>query len=150
MRQYSDRHWRIIHPAWGMGLAVAAALLITIAMFRGPLSFGPAKQHRPGSVAPAIGAWLASGSWSVEPATDSWSEDGYTPVPYTPPLAPGERLSVMHAELYPAALTTLGVSVDTAEIPAATATVHADVVIGEDGLPRAVRLERTGQTGADY
>ncbi len=147
MRQFSARHWRLVHPAWGIGLAASAALLIVLGAISGPL-LRTRTPHAP----PAIGAWLASSSSSVEPSADFYSaqlaqEEGYTPVPYAPPLAAGERLSVMHAELYPAALTSLGVSIDPAEISMnAAGTVHADVVVGEDGLPRAVRLEQNGHS----
>ena len=60
----------------------------------------------------------------------------FVAVPYAPPLATGEFVSVVRTELQPAALARMGIYVDAgfaAEIP-------ADVVVGEDGLPRAVRL----------
>jgi hypothetical protein len=58
----------------------------------------------------------------------------------------------MHAELYPAALTNLGVSIDPAMMAAnGNGTIRADVVVGEDGLPRAIRLERADQPeGSDF
>lgn len=145
MRQFSARHWRLVHPAWGVGLAAAAGLLIVMATLR-----APSLMSRPHHVSPAMGAWLASNSWSYEPATDAYSgqDDDYVPVPYVPPPDPGERLSVMHAELYPAALTTLGVSIDPAMMASnGNGTIHADVVVGEDGLPRAIRVERGDQPG---
>jgi hypothetical protein len=93
-----------------------------------------------------MGVWLSSNSLSFEPSADVYSaqeEEEYVQVPYLPPPVPGERLSVMHAELYPLALTTLGVSIDLATMASnGNGTVHADVVVGEDGLPRAVRLDR--------
>lgn len=140
MRQFSARHWRLVHPAWGMGLAAAAALLIIMATLRAP---SPVSQ-RPHHASPAAGAWLASNAWSYEPSADVYSaqDDDYVAVPYLPPPDPGERLSVMHAELYPAALTTLGVSIDPAMMASnGNGTIHADVVVGEDGLPRAIRVE---------
>jgi hypothetical protein len=149
MRQFSARHWRLVHPAWGIGLAAAAGLLIMLATLRGP-SLAP-KTH---DASPATGAWLASNSWTYEPSADSYSaqDEGYVAVPYVPPPDPGERLSIMHAELYPAALTTLGVSIDPAMMAAnGNGTIHADVVVGEDGLPRAVRVGRGDQPdGSDF
>jgi hypothetical protein len=58
----------------------------------------------------------------------------------------------MHAELYPAALTTLGVSIDPGIMASSgNGTIHADVVVGEDGLPRAIRVERGDQPeGSDF
>jgi hypothetical protein len=141
MRQFSARHWRLVHPAWGIGLAAAAGLLIVLATLKGPFLFTK-PHHSP----PVMGVWLSSNSLSFEPSADVYSaqdEEEYVQVPYLPPPVPGERLSVMHAELYPSALTTLGVSIDLATIAAnGNGTVHADVVVGEDGLPRAVRLDR--------
>lgn len=149
MRQFSARHWRLVHPAWGIGLAAAAGLLIVLATLRGP-SLGPAPHH----ASPATGAWLSSNSWSYELSADAYSaqDEGYVAVPYVPPPDPGERLSVMHAELYPAALTTLGVSIDPAMMAAnGNGIIHADVVVGEDGLPRAIRLERGDHPdGSDF
>lgn len=147
MRQFSARHWRLVHPAWGMGLAAAAGVLIVMATLRGP-SVTSTAHH-----APATGAWLASNSWSYEPSTDTYSaqDEDYVAVPYIPPPDPGERLSVMHAELYPAALTTLGVSIDPAMMASnGNGTIHADVVVGEDGLPRAIRLERGDHADNSY
>jgi hypothetical protein len=140
MRQFSARHWRPVHPAWGIGLAAAAGLFIVLATLKGPFFL-----TKPHDSPPAMGVWLSSNSLSFEPSADVYSaqDEEYVQVPYLPPPVPGERLSVMHAELYPAALTTLGVSIDPATMAAnGNGTVHADVVVGEDGLPRAVRLER--------
>jgi hypothetical protein len=149
MRQFSARHWRVVHPAWGIGLAAAAGLLIVLATLRPP-SLAPA----PHQASPAMGGWLASNSWNYEISADVYSaqDEGFFAVPYVPAPDPGERLSVMHAELYPAALTTLGVSIDPAMMASnGNGTIHADVVVGEDGLPRAIRLEQRDQPdGFDF
>jgi len=149
MRQFSARHWRLVHPAWGMGLAAAAGLLIAMAMLR-----APSVVSTPHHASPAMGAWLASNSSSYEPSADSYSaqDEDYVAVPYVPPPDPGERLSIMHAELYPAALTTLGVSIEPAMMAwNGNGTIHADVVVGEDGLPRAIRVERGDHPdGSDF
>jgi hypothetical protein len=62
--------------------------------------------------------------------------DGFIPVPYVPPLAAGELVSVVHTELYPLELARLGVSVD----PSWATELPADLLVGEDGFPRAVRV----------
>jgi hypothetical protein len=67
------------------------------------------------------------------PSTDS---SGFVAVPYAPPLATGEFVRVVRTELLPTALARMGIDVDAddqTEIP-------ADVMVGEDGFPRAVRL----------
>jgi hypothetical protein len=77
---------------------------------------------------------------AIDVANDAESgsaeDSGFVAVPYAPPLAAGEFVSVVRAQLEPAALARLGILVDSAygsEIP-------ADIVVGEDGVPRAVRV----------
>lgn len=72
------------------------------------------------------------------------SEDGFVEVPYAPPLAPGEFVSVVRQELEPAALVRMGLPVNGL----GDAPVAADVVVGEDGFPRAVRV--ADETGSDF
>jgi hypothetical protein len=62
--------------------------------------------------------------------------DDFVAVPYTPPLAPGEIVRVVQTNLSPDALASLGVNVD----PLWGSDIQADLVVGEDGLPRAVRI----------
>jgi hypothetical protein len=62
--------------------------------------------------------------------------EGFIAVPFVPPLAMGEMVRVVHTELNPAALASLGVSVD----PSWTTQLPADLLLGEDGMPRAVRV----------
>jgi hypothetical protein len=69
------------------------------------------------------------------------SSDDFIAVPYTPPLAQGELVRVVHADLYPEALASMGFDID----PAWASDVPADVVVGEDGIPRAVRITENAQ-----
>ena len=69
------------------------------------------------------------------------SSDDFIAVPYAPPLAQGEMVRVVHADLYPEALASLGIDVD----PAWAGDTPADVVVGEDGIPRAVRITEAAQ-----
>jgi hypothetical protein len=64
------------------------------------------------------------------------ADGDYVDVPYALPLAPGELMSVVRLELPASAFVRMGF----APIQSADRTVTADLVIGEDGLPRAVRL----------
>lgn len=64
------------------------------------------------------------------------AEEGFAPLPYAMPVAGGERLWVERTELEGAALARLGL-----DFPVADGTdVEADVLLGDDGLPRAVRV----------
>jgi hypothetical protein len=61
----------------------------------------------------------------------------FLPIPYTQPLGPGERAEVVRMEMPVAALIAAGFHVATSD---AGAEASADVMIGEDGRARAVRL----------
>jgi hypothetical protein len=67
---------------------------------------------------------------------DMLAENDFVPVPYALPLAEGERLEVVRAELTPAALARMGILVRAAY----GTEVTTDLMVGEDGVPRAVRV----------
>jgi hypothetical protein len=130
---FARQHRKAAARSWGLGLAAAAA--VVLAVFAGQIA--GTRWHR--SPAPVIEVTPdVVGSSSVEFSGDAaeLSSDDFIAVPYTPPLAQGELVRVVHADLVPEALVSLGIDVD----PASSGNVPADVVIGEDGIPRAVRL----------
>jgi hypothetical protein len=60
----------------------------------------------------------------------------FAPVPYAPPLASGEMVTVVRTELHAAALDRMGFVV-----PGTSGNdFQAEVILGQDGLPRAVRV----------
>jgi hypothetical protein len=65
-------------------------------------------------------------------------QEGFIDVPYAPPLAQGEMVRVVHTALQPAELASLGVNVD----PSWTTELPADLLVGQDGFPRAVRVSK--------
>ncbi len=81
----------------------------------------------------ALAAGLALRAPRPSAAADDM--DGFVAVPYAAPVAPGEFLRVIRTELYVSALDRMGITV-----PAASTQVSAEVVLGQDGLPRAVRV----------
>lgn len=108
-------------------MAAAAILLLAIGLVELRRSGIPRTGNIPQStIAPEIA--------EIEglPADSS----GFVAVPYAPPLATGEFVSVVRTELQPTALARMGIYVDAGY----AADIPADVVVGEDGLPRAVRL----------
>ena len=118
---------RSIRPLLKWATAAAAILLAAIGLVEMRRS---AIDRTPTAPPPAI----AQESPEVEGLqADS---NGFIAVPYAPPLATGEFVSVVRTELQPTALARMGVYVD----PGYSADIPADVVVGEDGLPRAVRL----------
>jgi hypothetical protein len=108
---------------WAWGAAAAALLAVAFLQVRreapGPVRV-PEQQVRGDTVA------------SAELDEDS----GFIPVPYTPPLAAGESVRILRTELNGAELAGMGI-----DLPGGYSDdFDADVVLGEDGLPRAVHL----------
>ncbi len=130
MRQFARMHRRRVHAAVRWALAAAAALILAVgvgSVWRG----GGPHVLRPAGSAPETDAWADA----AEAETPEGSA-GYVAVPYAPPLAPGEFVSVVHAELGSVELARMGVFVDDLD----AGEIPADVVVGEDGFPRAVRV----------
>lgn len=69
---------------------------------------------------------------SVEP-----EEEAFMSIPYTMPLAPEERANVVRMDLPVAALIAAGLPMRVRDM---SASASADVLVGEDGRARAVRL----------
>lgn len=120
--QEFDRRQRVKRWNWLRWVPIpAAAVLAVVALVNAPhrVSVKP--------VQPAVSA-------AALPADAS--DEGFVEVPYAPPLAPGEFVSVVRQELEPAALVRMGLPTNGL----GDAPVMADVVTGEDGFPRAVRF----------
>jgi hypothetical protein len=128
--------------SWIWGLSAAAALL---AVF---LGYEAGKSARE-SVSTAIQtdgievtrAAFSDATYVLSNDASALSSDDFVAVPYTPPLAPGEMVRMVHTDLYPEALASMGVEVD----PSWAGNLPVDVLVGGDGLPRAVRIAENGQ-----
>jgi hypothetical protein len=79
---------------------------------------------------------------AMDTAAENDGQEGFIAVPYAPALASGEALRVVRTELYPAALVSLGLDMD----PTLTGKMPADLLVGEDGYPRAVRVSSEAET----
>lgn len=125
LSEFEAARRRSIRPSLRWALATAAIVLLAIGLV--DLRRGGTRGTSNAPPAAAL----------QETADDSLPADsnGFIAVPYAPPLATGEFVSVVRTELQPTALARMGIYVD-----AGYATdIAADVVVGEDGLPRAVR-----------
>ena len=71
----------------------------------------------------------------VEPAQEAESQ--FIPIPYAAPLLPTERAEIVRVNLPVAALANMGMQVLGAE---PGMRLNADLVLGENGLARAVRF----------
>jgi hypothetical protein len=141
MAQFEQIHQVSARPSRFWMLSTAAAVLLTVSA---GLVIGTGS--KPGSKSPARAGFVrpaADASYSYEMSTDagSLSSDDFIAVPYTAPLAAGEIVRVVREDLFPEALVSMGIDVN----PAWSGEMPADVVVGEDGFPRAVRLADTTQ-----
>jgi hypothetical protein len=108
---------------WLWSVAAAAVLLAGVMVIRDVAK-------KPPPIAPEMAV-----SEIAYEETDP-QEEGFIEVPYAPPLAQGELVRVIHTELQPAALAGMGVNVD----PTWITELPADLLVGQDGFPRAVRV----------
>jgi hypothetical protein len=143
MREFQSAH-QVLIPSWlKWSLGIAAVLVLAIVLGRpwrtnrwsdtANFELTDAQAHS-GHVASAGGPPGEESSQFAELNRGS-EDDEFLPVPYAPPLATGEFIRVVRTELRPIALARMGIDVDSYPDE-----IAADVVLGEDGFPRAVRL----------
>jgi hypothetical protein len=130
--------------SWGWVLSAAAALLIAIGAGYGLGNRGHRRTVQP-SVRTHGVRTAQSVIYEVSADADSLSSDDFIAVPFALPLATGELVHVVHSDIYPEALTRMGIDVDPSWISDDTGDIAADVVMGQDGFPRAVRIAETTQ-----
>jgi len=134
MRDFARRHRRAPAPVWAWALSAAAVMLFAAllghnARTRDNVKPVPVRTHGVRSDQPII----------YEASTDASAisgDDDFIALPFAPPLAAGELVRVVHADLNPDELASMGIDVD----PSWATELPADVVVGEDGLPRALRI----------
>jgi len=127
----APRHWWSPVVAWAAaGLVVAAAFLLFVGRERPPVRPQTAQA---GSAASAAGDWS-----SVVPDTvPANGEGGFIPLPDADRLPQTDDLNVVRVEVPRSAMIALGYSVAADR---ASERVRADVLVGSDGLARAVRF----------
>jgi hypothetical protein len=65
------------------------------------------------------------------------AEEPFVAIPYTVPLAPEERATVMHVALSPSAIAAIGFPLPVMD---PGSVVETDLLVGEDGRAHAVRI----------
>lgn len=98
-----------------------------------------------GAVAVALLVWAAVLVWRSGPGVTEtaggdeiilFGEEGFVPVPYTPPLAAGESVWIVHRQIQGVELARMGIEIPGGYI----SEFDADIALGDDGWPRAVRV----------
>ena len=129
------RRWRL--PAVGALLAAAAA--IGFFWVEGPTPTLQREAPPPSEVAaeaaPVKPAPVQRVSHARAPR--AVEEAPFLPIPYTVPLVPEERASVVRMQVSMAALIAAGYEVETSD---PGGLVDADVLVSQDGRARAIRL----------
>jgi hypothetical protein len=112
--------------AWAAGLLVTAGIALFLVGGRQPEHTERLRRHP---------TQLAGVESTAEP--DMIEESGFIPLPNAERIAPNEAVNLVRVELPRSAMVALGfaVSEDVAEEP-----VEADVMLGADGVARAVRF----------
>ena len=79
----------------------------------------------------------------VDAVSASTRQDDFIALPYAPPFAPTERGQVFRVRMPRQALRQLGLPMNEERI---FERIPADVLLGEDGIPRAIRIVRGSET----
>jgi hypothetical protein len=128
---------------WGWGLAAAATLLfaITGANWYRHNEVGVSKAQPNARITPGAsrGTAAAAGSDLGEVLVASNDSGDFTLLPDSMPLAP-EDATVVRVQMQRAALGELGLTVNEEH---AGDWIQVDLLVGDDGLPQAVRLPQT-------
>ena len=123
--------------AWAPLLAAAAMLLL---FWQHPKPVPPMariSKPAPAVAAPAEARAPAAISRHAKKRPAPAVSDPFIPIPYTMPLAPYERAQVMQVDMPVAELIAAGLPISATD---QGALARADVLVGDDGRARAVRV----------
>jgi hypothetical protein len=132
--------------------AIAAALVWLAAIPRARVTTPPARVETVAAIPPAVGTpdipiqKRVSKPVRRHVARSAGDAEPFVAIPYTLPLDPRERAVVMHMEMPVTALAAVGLAVPA---PDPRASAQTDVIIGEDGRIRAIRLLSISNSNSD-
>lgn len=135
--KYRERRLRTRWAEW-TAIAAAATALVTIGAWnfsRGHVSVTKSPATKVSSVKSAGTNSVAQPSAGTETAQDFGSD--FVPVPYGESISPDDAGLVVRVSMTRSALGSLGYPVDEVH---GEEMIQADLLVGEDGLPRAVRV----------
>jgi hypothetical protein len=145
LRDHRRLGWRMAF-AW-VGAGAIVALLSFVLLHRAP-DHRPSPVVRSSAAAPAVVASSPSRIATVvnppvrsAPVQVQQAElaSDFVPVPYSGGIAPGDTAVIVRVQVPRTALAELGYPVDETQ---GSGVVQADLLVGEDGWPRAVRIVR--------
>ncbi len=135
--RYRERRARMRWAEW-IGLAAAAAVLVAI----GAWNFSHGHAVKNGNSTPAVSNTVSLSASGIaqntfDGAQIADADEDFVPVPYGENLSAGDSGFVVRVSMTRGTLESLGYPVDEAN---AGEVIQADVLVGEDGSPVAVRL----------
>ncbi len=134
-KQHARRKWRAL-AAFG---AIAASLIVASAV----RLTRPAVVEMPKAaiVLPQEPLRRESGATEVprrpKPAPHRELATGFLPLPYAPPMGPSDSAQVVRVKLPRESMRTVGLPVNEDR---ALERIQADVIVGQDGIARAIRF----------
>jgi len=129
-REMASARPRAIHTRWIPVLSWAGAVAAVIAM-------GVVAIPRHHAVVPATHHSAASVVELASLAEDQVDDDGFIPLPNAERVGPNDDVHVVRMELTRSAMLVVGLDVSPDRV---SEPVQADVMLGPDGLARAVRF----------
>jgi hypothetical protein len=134
MREYELAHLSRSHVSLMWALSAAAVLLLAIGL---GYMWRSANRSAGNSQGVALQAAIQGGGYVGGSFVEELPEDSdFIAVPYAAPLATGEFVRVIRTELRPIELARMGVYLDGT----LGTGIPVDVLMGQDGFPRAVRV----------
>ena len=134
----AHRRRRILRRA--VALAVDASLLVVFWPARKPVDQPQRKVVQAPRESPPVAAIRplpAIHKRKPKQAAPEDPEPQFVRIPYSLPLEPYERAEIVRMEMPVSALAAAGIHIST---PDTSARAQADLVVGEDGMARAVRV----------
>ena len=126
------RGW-IPAAAWGAAIAAMIAIGVTVVRERQP-------EARESAPSRAVELVSTDGNAQTGSALDAAVEDGFLMLPGAAQLSPAGDLNLVRVELPRSAMMQVGIEVSPER---SAETVEAEVMVGSDGLARAVRFADT-------
>jgi anti-sigma factor RsiW len=132
--------WRPMLGWAGAAAFVAVFSFVLLGLFPDRRASSPAVRGSAESAAAVTTAsQTAASTQTVAQTSHTDLSSGFVPVPFASGFGPGESAVIVRVQLPRSSLAELGYPVDETQ---GNGVVQADLVVGEDGWPQAVRIVR--------